>query len=78
MVVTECIISAAIVDNRLLSVSQLDTYVRLKDLTTARAHFVAQLNCAVNNVISGLNQHQTTLITRLEQITKIDPEKRET
>ncbi|KAK9510211.1 hypothetical protein O3M35_005044 [Rhynocoris fuscipes] len=66
--IPQYILLAAIVDNRLLSVSQLETYVRLKDLTTARAQFAAVLNNAAQNVVMRLNQQQTTLITRLQQI----------
>lgn len=66
--IPQYILMAAIVDNRLLSLSQLEKYVQLKDLSTARAHFVAQLNCVANNVVTQLNQHQTTLVTRLQQI----------
>uniref|UniRef100_A0A023F7D4 Large ribosomal subunit protein uL10m n=1 Tax=Triatoma infestans TaxID=30076 RepID=A0A023F7D4_TRIIF len=66
--IPQYILMAAIVDNRILSLSQLEKYVQLKDLSTARAHFVAQLNSVANNVVTQLNQHQTTLVTRLQQI----------
>lgn len=61
-------LSAAIVEGELLSVSQLVSYSKLKDITNARAQLAATLCLAQSRVISNLSHHQSTLIHQLKHL----------
>lgn len=65
--------SAAIVEGRLLSVSQLKTLSQVKDLTTARAQLVSVLNAAQSQLVSGLTYHQSSLVYGLQQYSEGQP-----
>ncbi|XP_059472762.1 large ribosomal subunit protein uL10m [Neocloeon triangulifer] len=60
------ILLAGIVENRFMTVAQLERFAALPDLTTARAQLVSVLNSAGSTLVSNLNTHQQTLVSNLE------------
>uniref|UniRef100_A0A1B6H463 Large ribosomal subunit protein uL10m n=1 Tax=Cuerna arida TaxID=1464854 RepID=A0A1B6H463_9HEMI len=71
------VLLAAVVEDRLLSVSQLRTLSEAKDLPTARAQLVAVLNMAQSQLVSGLTYHQTSIAEGLRQYAEKPPDSTE-
>lgn len=64
--VPQYILMGGIIDNRLLSVTQLKKYSELKDITTARAQLVSVLNLCAQQTVSQLMAHPQRLIAQLQ------------
>ncbi|XP_065345935.1 large ribosomal subunit protein uL10m [Cloeon dipterum] len=60
------VLIAGIVEDRLMTVSQLEKYAALPDLTMARAQLVSVLNSAGGTLVSQLNTHQQNFVSNLE------------
>uniref|UniRef100_A0A1B6KHQ5 Large ribosomal subunit protein uL10m n=1 Tax=Graphocephala atropunctata TaxID=36148 RepID=A0A1B6KHQ5_9HEMI len=67
------VLLAAVVEDRLLSVSQLRALRQVKDLTTARAQLVSVLNAAQSQLVSGLTYHQSSIAEGLRQFAEKPP-----
>ncbi|XP_046675355.1 39S ribosomal protein L10, mitochondrial-like [Homalodisca vitripennis] len=71
------VLLAAVVEDRLMSVSQLRALSDVKDLTTARARLVGVLNTAQSQLVSGLTYHQTSIAEGLRQYAEKPPDSAE-
>ncbi|BES89708.1 ribosomal protein, L10 [Nesidiocoris tenuis] len=65
--IPQFVVLAGMVEGRLLSVTQLENYANLGDVTSARAQLVGTLNSAGSSLISRLNQAPSSLVSRLDQ-----------
>jgi len=61
------VLLAAIVEDRLMSVSQLKSLSQVKDITTARAQLVSLLNTVQSQMVASLIYHQSNLVGGLQQ-----------
>lgn len=65
--------TAAIVEDRFLSVSQLKALRNVKDIETARAQLVAVLNAQQTQLVSSLTYHQNSIVSGLKQLAEKPP-----
>ncbi|XP_014251681.1 39S ribosomal protein L10, mitochondrial [Cimex lectularius] len=69
------VLLCAIVEGKMLNMSQLVSYAQFKDINQARAQLVATLNLAGTEFVSRLSQPQNTLVSQLGELVKIKGEK---
>lgn len=67
----QVLLLAGVVEDRILSRSQLEEYANMHDLDTVRAQFAATLFCAGNQIVSNLQAHQSNLCYLLDAHSQI-------
>lgn len=60
-----------------MSLTQMQEYSQLTDITMARVQLVSLLNSAQQQLVSNLTYHQTSLVLGLEQYAQSQTEKNE-
>lgn len=70
--VPQMILLAGIVENRIMSRTELTQFAALPDLTTARAQFVGVLNSIGGGLVNNLECHQKQLVNILETHAKLN------
>lgn len=69
--------SGGIVEGKLMSLTQMQEYSQVTDITMARAQLVSLLNSGQLKLINNLTYHQTNLVLGLEQYAQLQTEKEE-
>lgn len=70
--VPQMILLAGILENRIMSRTELTQFAALPDLTTARAQFVGVLNSIGGGLVNNLECHQKQLVNILETHAKLN------
>lgn len=69
--------SGGIVEGKLMSLTQMQEYSQITDITMARAQLVSLLNSGQLKLINNLTYHQTNLVLGLEKYAQLQTEKEE-
>lgn len=72
--VPQMILLAGIVENRIMSRTEITQFAAMPDLTTVRAQFVGVLNSIGGGLVNNLECHQKQLVNILETHAKINLE----